>query len=212
MFSTCCGACAIRIARRGVRFARRPGALVAQWAMRDRDAWTAIMTLAAAEYVVATELGRLGLRPYLAQRKSRWLPKGATRPMPRSTPLFPRYLFLPVAEARLPQLHYVRGLPGHRYLLTSAEGVIWTAGADVIFEVARLENEGAFDAVDVLPGEKVRLRGTSSLSNLDLLVATAGEKMVELLSPLFGGVRASARASGPGQGRLIWPHGWILRG
>ena len=132
--------------------------------MRDKDAWAAVMTQAAAEYAVMTELSRLGLHPYLAQRKQRWLPRGATKPMPRAMPLFPRYLFLPIAEARLPQLRYVRGLQGHRFLLSSAEGAIWTASADCIFEIARLENEGAFDSIDVLPGEKVRLKGTSSLS------------------------------------------------
>ena len=158
-----------------------------------RDSWAAVMTAAAAEYAVTTELTRLGLHPYLAQRKQRWLPRGATRPMPRSTPLFPRYVFVPIAEARLPQLHYVRGLPGHRFLLSSAEGAVWTASAECIFEIAKLENEGAFDVLDVVPGEKVRLRGTSPLSTLDLLVATAGEKMTELLSPLFGGAKVTAK-------------------
>jgi hypothetical protein len=108
-------------------------------------------------------------------------------------PLFPRYVFVPIAEARLPQFHYVRGLPGRKYLLSSSEGTIWTASAECIFQIAKLENEGAFDVIDVLPGARVRLKGKSSLSNLDLLVTTAGEKMAELLSPLFGGVRATAR-------------------
>jgi hypothetical protein len=151
------------------------------------------MTLAAAEYSVATDLTRLGLHPYLAQRRQRWLPRGATRPMARAMPLFPRYLFLPIAEARLPQLHYVRGLPGHKYLLSSAEGAIWTASAEDIFAIMKLENEGAFDSIDVLPGEKVRLKGTSPLSAIDLLVATAGETTATLFAPLFGGVKATAR-------------------
>lgn len=171
-----------------------PIAAVAQRIMGDRrDSWAALTTLAAREYTVVSELARLGLHPYLAQRKARWTPRGAPKPMVRSVPLFPRYLFVPIAEARLPQIHYVPGLPGHRCLLSSAEGTVWTASGDVIFEIARLENEGAFDALEIVRGERVRLKGTSALSAVDLLVATAGDKMVELLSPLFGGVKASAR-------------------
>jgi hypothetical protein len=161
--------------------------------MRDRNAWAALTTLATREYTVASELRRLGLNPYLAQRKARWTPRGAPKSMVRSIPLFPRYLFIPIAEARLPQIHYVPGLPGHRCLLSSAEGTIWTASAETIQEIARLEHEGAFDALEIVRGERVRLKGTSALSAVDLLVATAGETMVELLAPLFGGVKASAR-------------------
>src|ERR1700733_404805 len=104
-----------------------------------RDSWTAVMTLAAMEYVVASELTRVGCMPYLAQRKARWTPRGSARAMARSIPMFPRYVFLPVAQARLPQLHFCRGLQGHKYLLSSAEGAIWTASGDVIYEIARLE-------------------------------------------------------------------------
>ena len=160
-----------------------------------RDSWTAVTTLGAMEYVAASELSRVGLTPYLAQRKARWTPRGAAKPMIRAIPIFPKYLFLPLAQARLPQLHFCRGLPGHKFLLASPEGAIWTASADVIAEIRRLEQEGAFDAFDVLPGEKVRLRGASPLSSLDLLVATANAKTVELLSPLFGGARVTAKTA-----------------
>jgi hypothetical protein len=158
-----------------------------------RDSWTAVMTLATMEYVVASELTRVGLMPYLAQRKARWTPRGAVKPMVRSIPIFPRYVFLPVDQARLPQLHYCRGLQGHKFLLSSADGSIWTASAETIHEIARLENEGAFDALEIVRGERVRLKTQGPLSSLDLLVATAGDAMVELLAPLFGGVKASAR-------------------
>ena len=153
------------------------------------------MTLATMEYVVTTELTRVGLSPYLAQRKARWTPRGAVRPMVRAIPIFPRYVFVPVAQARLPQVHFCRGLPGHKYLLSSAEGSIWTVSADVIQEIARLEREGAFDAFDVVPGERVRLKGASPVSTMDMFVATAGEKLTELLSPLFGGVKATAKSA-----------------
>ena len=163
--------------------------------MRDKDAWTAVMTLATMEYVVVSELNRVGLSPYLAQRKARWTPRGATKAMSRKIPIFPRYVFLPVAQARLPQLHFCRGLPGYKYLLTSPEGTIWTASADIISEIVRLENEGAFDAIDVLPGERVRLKTQGPLSSLDLLVATAGEKTATLFSLLLGGARVTAKTA-----------------
>jgi hypothetical protein len=163
--------------------------------MRDRDSWAVISTLAAKEYVVASELARLSLHPYLAQRKARWTPRGASKPMTRCVPLFPKYIFIPVCEARLPQLHFVPGLPGHKFLLTSAEGSIWTTSADCIFEVARLENMGAFDACDVAPGERVRLNTAGPLSAIDLFVSVAGEKMAELFSPLLGGAKVMARSA-----------------
>ena len=49
-----------------------------------------------------------------------------------------------------------------------------------------------FDALDVLPGERVRLKTQGPLSSLDLFVATAGETMATLCAPLFGGVKATA--------------------
>jgi hypothetical protein len=69
-----------------------------------------------------------------------WLPRGAVKPMLRAVPLFPRYFFLPLPEARARQLHYIRGLAGHQFLLASVEGRIWEAPGPVIFELARAEN------------------------------------------------------------------------
>ena len=68
------------------------------------------MTLAAREYDAKLDCERLGLHPYLPQMRKSWLPRGATKPMLRCVPLFPRYLFVPIGEARARQLHYVRGL------------------------------------------------------------------------------------------------------
>jgi hypothetical protein len=163
--------------------------------MRDKDAWAVISTLAGKEYLVASELARVSLSPYLAQHKVRWTPRGAARPMTRCVPLFPKYIFIPVREARLPQLHFVPGLPGHKYLLTSAEGSIWTASADVISEIARLERAGAFDVCGVAQGERVRLKTAGPLSAVDLFVSVAGEKMAELFSPLFGGAKVIAKSA-----------------
>jgi hypothetical protein len=98
-------------------------------------------------------------------------------------------------EARCRQLHYVRGLAGHTYLLTSVEGRIWEAPGSVIFEIARAENEGRFDEVAPELGSRVRLRGSGALSTMDLLVSCLDTTTAQGLSPLFGGVRATVKSS-----------------
>ena len=68
--------------------------------MRDRDSWAAVTTLGGKEYDAELDCRRLGLHPYLPQMRKSWLPRGATKPMLRSVPLFPRYFFVPLVEAR----------------------------------------------------------------------------------------------------------------
>jgi hypothetical protein len=162
--------------------------------MRDRDSsWAAAVTLAGREYESKLDAERLGLHPYLPQMRKSWLPRGATKPMLRSVPLFPRYFFIPLQEARARQLHHVRGLCGHQYLLASAEGRIWEAPGLVIAKLAQAEKEGRFDEVPPELGDKVRLRSSGVLSAMDLVVASLDEKTAQLFSPLFGGVKASAK-------------------
>jgi hypothetical protein len=160
-----------------------------------RDSFAACMTLAAREYDAELDCRRLGLHPYLPQQRKSWLPRGATKPMLRAVPLFPRYLFIPIAEARARQLHYCRGLAGHQFLLASVEGRIWEAPGPVIFELARAENEGKFDEVPPELGDKVRLRTGGVLSAMELVVASLDEKTAQLFSPLFGGSRVSAKTA-----------------
>ena len=156
---------------------------------RDRDlSWAACMTFGARQYDVKLDCERLGLHPYLPQQRKSWLPRGATKPMLRSAPLFPKYVFLPIGEARARQLHYVRGLCGHAYLLASGEGRIWEAPAAVIYEIARCENEGLFDEVPPELGDRVKIKGGGVLSGMDLLVASLDAKTAQVFSPLFGGV------------------------
>ncbi len=157
--------------------------------------WTAVTTLGTMEYVVHSELNRAGLSPYLAQRKASWAPRGATRPMTRKIPIFPKYVFLPVAEARLPQVHYCRGLPSQKYLLTSAEGAIWTMGSAIVDEIMRLEREGTFDEVPPELGDRVRLKGGGALSTMELLVASLDTATAQILTPLFGGTRATVKTA-----------------
>jgi hypothetical protein len=160
-----------------------------------RDSWAACMTLASREYDAELDCRRLGLHPFLPQMRKSWLPRGATKPMLRAQPLFPRYFFLPLPEARARQLRHVRGLCGHSYLLASAEGRIWEAPGPVIFELARAENEGKFDEIPPELGDRVRLRAGGALSSLDLFVSSLGEKTAQLFSPLFQGCRATARSA-----------------
>jgi hypothetical protein len=166
--------------------------------MRDRHdtPWAAAMTLGGKEYEAECAIRRLGVSVYLPQMRKSWLPHGATKPMLRAQPLFPRYLFLPLPEARARQLHYVRGLAGHQYLLASVEGKIWQAPAQVIFDLAKAENEGKFDEIPPDPGDRVRLRAGGALSALDLFVSSLGERTAQLFSPLLlGGARVTARVS-----------------
>ena len=93
---------------------------------RDRNSWACCVTLAQHEYVAKVDCERFGLHPFLPQIRKAWTPRG-DKPMLRATPMFPRYFFIPLAEARARPLHHVRGLLGHRFLLTSMEGTIFTA-------------------------------------------------------------------------------------
>jgi hypothetical protein len=160
-----------------------------------RDSYAAVQTLAGREYESRLDAERLGLHPYLPQMRKSWLPRGAVKPMLRSQPLFPRYWFLPLHEARARQLHYIRELAGNNYLLASVEGTVWQAPGEVIFCIAKAENEGKFDEIPPDLGSKVRLRAGGVLSTMDLLmVARIDDKIAQLFSPLLGGCRATAKA------------------
>jgi hypothetical protein len=163
--------------------------------MRDRDSWAACVTLAAREYDAKLDAERLGLHPYLPQMRKSWLPRGAQKPMLRSVPLFPRYFFLPLPEARARQLHYIRGLAGHQYLLASVEGRIFEAPGSVIFALACAENEGRFDELRPELGDKVRLRSPGPLSTMSLIVSCLDTTTAQLLSPLFNGARATPKTA-----------------
>jgi hypothetical protein len=162
--------------------------------MRDKNAWACAITQGGHEYVAETDLRRLGLHPYLPQYRASWSPPGAVKPLARKRPLFPKYIFIPIGEARSREMHFARGLAGHKYFLSSAEGVLWVAPAAAVHLIETLENEGAYDQLDVGLGDKVRLKANGPLSVMDLLVQRADAKLVEMLSPLFGGARVTARA------------------
>src|SRR5262245_53178431 len=53
---------------------------------------------------------RLGMRAYLPQGRRRWHPAYSLRAVPRRYPLFPRYVLLPLGDAKPSLLRLVRGL------------------------------------------------------------------------------------------------------
>ena len=122
-----------------------------------RDAWTAVMCQPSQEYVVLSDCRRFGLSPYLPEFRRRSAPPrsapGAMRPLVRSFVLFKGYAFLPVEEARSRELSFVRGLRQPRHLLSDSEGRVWTAPAEVIHQVTKLEHEGVFEEKHLGPAE-----------------------------------------------------------
>jgi hypothetical protein len=161
----------------------------------SKDSWAAITTLGAKEYDVDRDCRRLGLHPFFPQQRKLWLPRGASKPLLRASPLFPRYLLLPINEARRRELHYIPGLTGDRYLLASAEGRIWEAPGSVVTAISEAESRGDFDEVPPSLGDRAKLRGTGALSTMSMLVNCLDAGAAQLLSPLFGGSRVTAKVA-----------------
>jgi len=151
---------------------------------QNHDAWVAAVTEPRQEYVAKVDLERLGLTPYLAQCRRTWLPPTSSRPILRACPLFPGYIFLPLQQARLPAVHFVRGL---RRMLSDSAGCLWRIDDAVIHSLALVEHAGGFN--DILrQGDAVTVRGAL----FDMVLTKAGERTAEVLLPLFGGCRATA--------------------
>lgn len=156
-----------------------------------KDDWIAAVTEPAAEYAAKIELERLGLSPYLAQFRKVWSPPGASKPMVRLHPLFPRYLFLPLAEARHREMHYAKGLRRPRAILADAEGKPWVATGLEISTIIQMEKQGSFDEIIAI-GDRVRLKKTGVLSGIEILLSKSTERTAELFLPLFGGCRGTS--------------------
>jgi hypothetical protein len=58
----------------------------------------------------------------------------------RSFPLFPRWVLLPLVEARSREIHYCPKLRLPRPLLT-IDGCVWQAPSEAVFQLARAEHE-----------------------------------------------------------------------
>jgi hypothetical protein len=174
-----------------------------------RDSFACCTTLPSREYEAKLDCERLGLHPYLPQLRKSWLPRGAIKPMLRASPLFPRYFFLPLSEARARQLHHVRGLCGHQFLLASAEGRIWEAPGSVIRELVLAEQDGRFDEVSPIPGDRVKLKGGGALSAMELLVSCLDTTTAQLFSPILGGAR-HGESGGSRESRLTCREPWRM--
>ena len=160
-----------------------------------KNSWTAAICASAREYEAECELRRLGIPVYLPQYRKKWLPPGEHRWVLRRHPLFRGYVLVPAHEARSRQMHFAKHLHKPRFLLSSSEGTLWTVPADVVLEVARIENEGGYDECEPGLGDKVRLRSKGAMGGVDLFVASVDAKIAQLLVPLFGGARATAKVA-----------------
>src|SRR5262245_4944451 len=158
-----------------------------------RTDWVALVTDPAAEYTARLELERFDLHPYLPQIKKRWLPPRHQSAFLRRYPLFPRYLLLPIRESSFSGLRLCRGLCKVRPILCTDDGRLWRAPDSVIAAGRESEERGDFDEV-LAQGDRVRLVKGVLAGVAATLTSTARSGRVEVLMPLFGGVRATAAA------------------
>jgi hypothetical protein len=159
------------------------------------DSWTAAITLGGKEFECELELRRFGITAYLPVARRLLLPRGEVKPLRRSEALFKRYVFILGKQARYRELRFCPHRRQPKYLLSSSEGQLWTCPATTIFEIARLEHEGKFDEVPAEIGSRARLKGGGVLSTMDLLVSCLDSATAQVLSPLFGGVRATVKTA-----------------
>lgn len=156
--------------------------------------WIAAVCEPAGEYVARVDLERYGLHPYLPEFKRPILPRGVARPLVKAFPLFPRYIFLPLADMRQREFHYARGLKRPRPVLADGSGVPWKAPHADIEVLLELERAGQFD-VALVPGDRVQLRQKGPLSGVEIFLARASKETAEILMPLFGGCRGRTALS-----------------
>ena len=147
-----------------------------------RSDWCALITEPAAEYTAFTELRRFGLRPYVPELCRRWLSPHGGGALPRRYPLFSRYVLLPIGEADHRAVRHCRGLRKVRPIL-----------GDDLDGLMLAEHSGQFDEVIVV-GDKVKLASGVLASVAARMSGSPGIK-VELLLPLFGGVKATVASS-----------------
>jgi hypothetical protein len=154
-----------------------------------RTDWTALQTAPAAEYLAVTELERFGLNPYLPQFTRRYQPLPHAPFTFRRYPLFPRYLFLPLAQVRAQTLRLTRGLDRLRPVLSYRDGRIWRAPSVVIDQLQEAEVLGKFNE-NLAPGDSVTVTAGPCAGVHTVLTAAISADTVELFTPLFGGSRA----------------------
>jgi hypothetical protein len=155
-----------------------------------RNDWVAVVTDPGAEYLALTELNRLGLRVYLPQGRKLWHHVRASTALLRRYPVFPGYILLPLRDAKPEVLRLCRGVRRIRPILSTSEGHLWRAPATVIDAVRESEDRGDFDEV-LATGDPIKLAKGVLAGVQAVLTETACRGRVEILMPLFGGVKAS---------------------
>jgi hypothetical protein len=158
-----------------------------------RSDWTALLTEPAAEYLATTELQRFGLAPYLPQFRKRQHSRSGQF-ITRRYPLFPRYLLIPINEAHHASVRLARGVCKFRPVLADDSGRPWRAPERVIDAVKRAEQVGYFDEI-LHKGDYVTMTYGVLATIKSVCTTEAQAGMVELLTPLFGGARATANAA-----------------
>jgi radical SAM superfamily enzyme with C-terminal helix-hairpin-helix motif len=158
-----------------------------------RSDWAALLTEPAQEYTAYTELQRFGLTPYLPQLRKRFHTRAGAYVM-RHYPLFPRYLLLKFNEARHPSISLARGVCKTRPVLSDDDGRAWRAPEKVISAIREAEQRGIFDEI-LHKGDSVTLAYGALAMVRSVLSSETTVGMVELLTPLFGGTRATVNAA-----------------
>jgi hypothetical protein len=155
-----------------------------------RNDWVAVVTEPGAEYLAWTELNRLGLRAYLPQGRKLWRHMRASTALLRRYPLFPGYILLPLRDARPEVIRLCRGLRRIKPILSDSEGHLWRAPDDIVAAVRESEDRGDFDQLLQRHDPIVITRGV--LASVQAIITdTARRGRVEVVMPLFGGVKAS---------------------
>jgi len=156
--------------------------------------WAALIVDPNAEYLALVELERYGLKPYLAQAKRLWTAPRSTAPVMRKFPIFPRYLLIPYPDAHDPHVRLARGICRHRCLLADELGRPWRAPAKVIDGVREAEQSGQFDEI-LHKGDHVTMACGVLATLRAVCTSDVPSGMIELLTPLFGGSKATVNAT-----------------
>jgi len=158
-----------------------------------RSDWAALLTEPAAEYLAHTELLRFGLDVYLPQLRKRHHTRAGKYIM-RHYPLFPRYILIRVGDAHDPAIRITRGVTRFRPVLADENGRPWRAPQFVIEGIREAERRCEFDEI-LHKGDHVTLAFGVMATVRSVLTSSPATNVVELLTPLFGGTRATAKTA-----------------
>jgi len=158
-----------------------------------RSDWAALQTDPAQEYVAHTELLRFDVEVYLPQLRRRHHIK-AGQYVVRHYPLFPRYLLVRIGDVHRPSVRLARGVCRYRPVLADDDGRPWRAPDKVINTIRDIERRGGFDEI-LHKGDSVTVAYGVLATVRSVLTSDTATRTVELLTPLFGGAKATINAS-----------------